>query len=70
MRDEVKHAAARARGVARRLRKRRSVDITREEDRRVGLKEGLVRGQKIDYIDQGYGYYLEGGAAVKRSSRP
>jgi hypothetical protein len=64
MRDEAEHAAAKARSIARRLREQRLVDIAREEGRRVGLKEGLARGQEIDYVDRGYGY-LEGGAAVE-----
>ena len=64
MRDEAEHAAAKARSIARRLREQRLVDIAREEGRRVGLKEGLARGQEIEYVDRGY-HYLEGGAAVE-----
>ena len=64
MRDEAEHAAAKARSIARRLREQRLVDIAREEGRRVGLKEGLARGQEVDYVDRGYAY-LEGGAAVE-----
>jgi len=64
MRDEAEHAAAKARSIARRLREQRLVDIAREEGRRVGLKEGLARGQEIDYVDRGYNY-LEGGAVVE-----
>ena len=64
MRDEAEYAAAKARSIARKLREQRLVDIAREEGRRVGLKEGLARGQEIDYIDRGYAY-LEGGAAVE-----
>ena len=64
MRDEAEHAAAKARSTARKLREQRLIDIAREEGRRVGLREGLARGQEIDYADRGYGY-LEGGAAVE-----
>jgi len=64
MRDEAEHAAAKARSIARRLREQRLVDIAREEGRRVGLKEGLARGQEVEYVDRGYPY-LEGGAAVE-----
>jgi len=64
MRDEAEHAATKARNTARKLREQRLVDIAREEGRRVGLKEGLARGQEVDYVDRGYGY-LEGGAAVE-----
>ena len=64
MRDEAEHAAAKARSIARKLREQRLVDIAREEGRRVGLKEGLARGQEIEYVDRGYAY-LEGGAAVE-----
>jgi hypothetical protein len=64
MRDEAEHAAAKARSIARKLREQRLVDIAREEGRRVGLREGLARGQEIDYPDRGYAY-LEGGAAVE-----
>jgi len=64
MRDEAEHAAAKARSIARRLREQRLVDIAREEGRRIGLKEGLARGQEVDYVDRGYPY-LEGGAAVE-----
>ena len=64
MRDEAEHAAAKARSIARRLREQRLVDIAREEGRRVGLREGLARGQEVDYVDRGY-HYLEGGAAVE-----
>jgi hypothetical protein len=64
MRDEAEHAAAKARSIARKLREQRLVDIAREEGRRVGLREGLARGQEIDYVDRGYAY-LEGGASVE-----
>ena len=64
MRDEAEHAAAKARSIARKLREQRLVDIAREEGRRVGLREGLARGQEIEYVDRGHGY-LEGGAAVE-----
>ena len=64
MRDEAEQAAAKARSIARRLREQRLVDIAREEGRRVGLKEGLARGQEVDYVERGYNY-LEGGAAVE-----
>ena len=64
MRDEAEHAAAKARTIARRLREQRLVDIAREEGRRVGLKEGLARGQEVEYVERGYPY-LEGGAAVE-----
>ena len=64
MRDEAEHDAAKARSIARKLREQRLVDIAREEGRRVGLREGLARGQEIEYVDRGYAY-LEGGAAVE-----
>jgi hypothetical protein len=64
MRDEAKHAAAKARSIARKLREQRPVDIVREEGRRIGLKEGLVREREIHYIDRGYDY-LEGGVTVE-----
>ena len=64
MRDEAEHAAAKARSIARKLREQRLVDIAREEGRRVGLREGLARGQEIEYVDRGYPY-VEGGAAVE-----
>ena len=64
MRDEAEQAAAKARSIARRLREQRLVDIAREEGRRVGLREGLARGQEVEYFDRGYPY-LEGGAAVE-----
>jgi hypothetical protein len=61
MRDEAEHAAAKARSIARKLREQRLVDIAREEGRRVGLREGLARGQEIEYSDR----YLEGGPAIE-----
>ena len=64
MRDEAEHAAAEARSVARKLGEQRLVDIAREEGRRVGLKEGLVREREVDYIDRGYAN-LERGATVE-----
>jgi len=64
MRDEAEHAAAKARSIARKLREQRLVDIAREEGRRVGLREGMARGQEIEYVDRGYAY-LEGAAAVE-----
>ena len=64
MRDEAEHAAAKARSIARKLREQRLMDIAREEGRRVGLREGMARGQEVDYVDRGYAY-LEGGAAVE-----
>ena len=64
MREEAEHAAAKARSIARRLREQRLVDIAREEGRRVGLKEGLARGQEVEYVDRGYPYLEERGAAA------
>ena len=63
MREEAEQAAAKARSIARRLREQRLVDIAHEEGRRIGLREGLARGQEVEYIDRGG--YLEGGAAVE-----
>lgn len=48
-RVEAENSAARARDTARKLKEQRLVDIAREEGRRLGIKEGLARGQDVGY---------------------
>jgi hypothetical protein len=48
-RVEAEEAAARARDTARKLKEQRLIDIAREEGRRMGIKEGLARGQDVGY---------------------
>jgi hypothetical protein len=48
-RVEAEEAAARARDTARKLKEERLIDMAREEGRRIGIKEGLARGQDIGF---------------------